>query len=163
MLQRKKFEGNVLSGSCVAPKTFLCFIAVSLRTGSQPCPLDSKSIYCLSTLICRPPFPPSRSRARPWLLRMQLNREAVFDKRLDVVEIAKKVVGYFDGGLQVIRSDQNSETLVRLGKQKFCFIPKSYFPLLVIVELQRRKRLFSNKYMNLPPLEQRRLVCKNLW
>lgn len=52
-------------------------------------------------------------RARPWLLRMELNREAVFDKRLDVVEIAKKVVGYFDGGLHVIRSDQNSEKLVR--------------------------------------------------
>eukprot|EP00904_Undaria_pinnatifida_P012757 jgi/Undpi1/8611/HiC_scaffold_25.g11076.m1 len=51
-------------------------------------------------------------RARPWLLRMELNREAVFDKRLDVVEIAKKVVGYFDGGLHVIRSDQNSEKLV---------------------------------------------------
>ena len=44
---------------------------------------------------------------------MELNREAVFDKRLDVVEIAKKVVGYFDGGLHVIRSDQNSEKLVR--------------------------------------------------
>ncbi|CAN0461152.1 unnamed protein product, partial [Laminaria digitata] len=43
---------------------------------------------------------------------MELNREAVFDKRLDVVEIAKKVVGYFDGGLHVIRSDQNSEKLV---------------------------------------------------
>lgn len=43
---------------------------------------------------------------------MELNREAVFDKRLDVVEIAKKVVAYFDGGLHVIRSDQNSEKLV---------------------------------------------------
>lgn len=53
-------------------------------------------------------------RARPWLLRMELNREAVFDKRLDVVEIAKKVVAYFDGGLHVIRSDQNSEKLVSL-------------------------------------------------
>lgn len=53
------------------------------------------------------------ARARPWLLRMELNREAVFDKRLDVVEIAKRVVGYFDGGLHVIRSDQNSEKLVR--------------------------------------------------
>ncbi|CAN0091486.1 unnamed protein product [Ectocarpus sp. 13 AM-2016] len=51
-------------------------------------------------------------RARPWLLRMELNREAVFDKRLDVVEIAKRVVAYFDGGLHVIRSDQNSEKLV---------------------------------------------------
>lgn len=55
----------------------------------------------------------SSPRARPWLLRMELNREAVFDKRLDVVEIAKKVVHYFDGGLHVIRSDQNSEKLVR--------------------------------------------------
>lgn len=43
---------------------------------------------------------------------MELNREAVFDKRLDVVEIAKRVVAYFDGGLHVIRSDQNSEKLV---------------------------------------------------
>lgn len=72
---------------------------------------------CICVNVCRPPIPTSRPRARPWLLRMQLNREAVFDKRLDVVEIAKKVVGYFDGGLQVIRSDQNSETLVRLKMQ----------------------------------------------
>lgn len=62
------------------------------------------------TLFQRVPRP---LRARPWLLRMELNREAVFDKRLDVVEIAKRVVAYFDGGLHVIRSDQNSEKLVR--------------------------------------------------
>lgn len=43
---------------------------------------------------------------------MELNREAVFDKRLDVVQIAKTVVAEFEGGLHVIRSDQNSEKLV---------------------------------------------------
>lgn len=66
-----------------------------------------------STTLIVPLVAPTPTRARPWLLRMELNREAVFDKRLDVVEIAKKVVQYFDGGLHVIRSDQNSEKLVR--------------------------------------------------
>lgn len=46
---------------------------------------------------------------------MELNREAVFDRGLEIVDIAKKVVGYFDGGLHVIRSDQNSEKLVSAG------------------------------------------------
>lgn len=69
-----------------------------------------RSVRLLLVPYGSPIHPP---RARPWLLRMELNREAVFDKRLDVVEIAKKVVSYFDGGLHVIRSDQNSEKLVR--------------------------------------------------
>lgn len=95
---------------------------------------------------------------------MQLNREAVFDKRLDVVEIAKKVVGYFDGGLQVIRSDQNSETLVRFGKQKFCFIPKTYFPLPHHSRsLTMQAVLLKRNQKNSPFRKMLIYVCENLW
>jgi len=48
----------------------------------------------------------------PWVLRIELNREMMIDKKLSMARIADKVDEHFASGLNCIWTDDNSEKLI---------------------------------------------------
>ncbi|KAJ2114845.1 DNA-directed RNA polymerase II core subunit rpo21, partial [Coemansia sp. RSA 788] len=48
----------------------------------------------------------------PWLLRLELNRNKVVDKKLSVNEVVERIAEDFKGDLQVFGSDDNAEKMV---------------------------------------------------
>eukprot|EP00955_Chlamydomonas_euryale_P017030 181812-Chlamydomonas_euryale.AAC.3 len=48
----------------------------------------------------------------PWLLRVELSREMILDKKLSVDRIAAKVIEEYEDFLNVMFSDENAQTLV---------------------------------------------------
>ena len=48
----------------------------------------------------------------PWLLRIELNREMMVDKKLSMADIANKINREFDGDLSCIFSDDNADKLI---------------------------------------------------
>ena len=48
----------------------------------------------------------------PWLLRIELNREMMVDKKLSMADIANKINREFDGDLSCIYSDDNADKLI---------------------------------------------------
>ena len=60
------------------------------------------------------------ARMSPWLLRIELNREMMVDKKLSIANIAQKITDEFGDELHVVFSDDNAEKLVlrvRLSSQ----------------------------------------------
>ena len=57
-----------------------------------------------------PDFDPSR--CSPWLLRLELDRKRMTDKKLTMEQIADKVHAGFGDDLNVIYTDDNAEKLV---------------------------------------------------
>ncbi|KAI9303995.1 hypothetical protein BJ944DRAFT_182478, partial [Cunninghamella echinulata] len=55
---------------------------------------------------------PVVTRVSPWLLRIELNRGMMIDKRLNITEVVQKISDEFTNDLHVIGSDENSEKLV---------------------------------------------------
>ncbi|OZJ04949.1 DNA-directed RNA polymerase II subunit rpb1 [Bifiguratus adelaidae] len=55
---------------------------------------------------------PVVTQVSPWLLRLELNRVMMIDKRLDITEVVAKISEDFRNDLHVIGSDENSEKLV---------------------------------------------------
>ena len=52
------------------------------------------------------------SRMSPWLLRIELNREMMVDKKLSMSDIAEKITAEFGDELHCIFSDDNAEKLI---------------------------------------------------
>ena len=52
------------------------------------------------------------SRMSPWLLRIELNREMMVDKKLLMADVAERINEEFGGDLSCIFNDDNSEKLV---------------------------------------------------
>ena len=52
------------------------------------------------------------ARMSPWLLRIELNREMMVDKKLSIANIAQKITDEFGDELHVVFSDDNAEKLV---------------------------------------------------
>jgi DNA-directed RNA polymerase II subunit RPB1 len=52
------------------------------------------------------------TRVSPWLLRIELNRGMMIDKRLNITEVVQKISEEFRNDLHVIGSDENSEKLI---------------------------------------------------
>ncbi|KAL7317088.1 DNA-directed RNA polymerase II core subunit rpo21 [Mucor circinelloides] len=52
------------------------------------------------------------TRVSPWLLRIELNRGMMIDKRLNITEVVQKISEEFRSDLHVMGSDENSEKLV---------------------------------------------------
>jgi DNA-directed RNA polymerase II subunit RPB1 len=48
----------------------------------------------------------------PWLLRIEVNREMMIDKKLSMADIANKINHEFDGDLSCIFSDDNADKLI---------------------------------------------------
>ena len=48
----------------------------------------------------------------PWLLRIELNKMMMLDKRLECAEVASKIAGNYLGLVHVINSEDNAEKLV---------------------------------------------------
>ncbi|KAH0969210.1 hypothetical protein GBA52_028935 [Prunus armeniaca] len=48
----------------------------------------------------------------PWLLRIELNREMMVDKKLSMADIAEKINLEFDDDLTCIFNDDNAEKLI---------------------------------------------------
>lgn len=57
-----------------------------------------------------PDFDPSR--ASPWLLRLELDRKRMTDKKLTMEAIAEKIHNGFGDDLNVIYTDDNADKLV---------------------------------------------------
>ncbi|KAG0175078.1 DNA-directed RNA polymerase II subunit rpb1 [Apophysomyces sp. BC1021] len=55
---------------------------------------------------------PVVTRVSPWLLRIELNRGMMIDKRLNITEVVQKISEEFHNDLHVIGSDENSEKLI---------------------------------------------------
>jgi DNA-directed RNA polymerase II subunit RPB1 len=55
---------------------------------------------------------PFVTRVSPWLLRIELNRGMMIDKRLNITEVVQKISDEFKNDLHVIGSDENSEKLI---------------------------------------------------
>ncbi|KAI7903385.1 DNA-directed RNA polymerase II subunit RPB1 [Cokeromyces recurvatus] len=55
---------------------------------------------------------PFVTRVSPWLLRIELNRGMMIDKRLNITEVVQKITEEFRNDLHVIGSDENSEKLI---------------------------------------------------
>ncbi|KAI8338189.1 hypothetical protein BC941DRAFT_424817 [Chlamydoabsidia padenii] len=55
---------------------------------------------------------PVVTRVSPWLLRIELNRGMMIDKRLNITEVVQKISDEFKNDLHVIGSDENSEKLI---------------------------------------------------
>ncbi|KAI9320161.1 RNA polymerase II large subunit, partial [Dichotomocladium elegans] len=55
---------------------------------------------------------PVVTRVSPWLLRIELNRGMMIDKRLNITEVVQKISEEFRNDLHVIGSDENSEKLI---------------------------------------------------
>eukprot|EP00898_Chlorokybus_atmophyticus_P000376 jgi/Chlat1/1339/Chrsp119S01776 len=51
-------------------------------------------------------------RVSPWLLRLELNREMMIDKKLSMADIAEKINAEFEGDLTCIFTDDNAEKLI---------------------------------------------------
>ncbi|KAL0872475.1 hypothetical protein Bca101_022180 [Brassica carinata] len=54
----------------------------------------------------------SPDKISPWLLRIELNREMMVDKKLSMADIAEKINLEFDGDLTCIFNDDNAEKLI---------------------------------------------------
>ena len=55
-------------------------------------------------------------RMSPWLLRIELNREMMVDKKLTMSQVAEKITTEFGDELHCIFSDDNAENLIlRVG------------------------------------------------
>ncbi|KAI9498326.1 hypothetical protein BDB00DRAFT_754992, partial [Zychaea mexicana] len=54
----------------------------------------------------------SVTRVSPWLLRIELNRGMMIDKRLNITEVVQKISEEFRNDLHVMGSDENSEKLI---------------------------------------------------
>ena len=52
------------------------------------------------------------TRMSPWLLRIELNREMILDKKLTVDRVATRIREEYEDFLNVMFSDENAETLV---------------------------------------------------
>jgi hypothetical protein len=48
----------------------------------------------------------------PWLLRIELDKMMMLDKRLECAEVASKIAGAYYGMVHVINSEDNAEKLV---------------------------------------------------
>ncbi|KAL6222224.1 hypothetical protein ACLB2K_005616 [Fragaria x ananassa] len=48
----------------------------------------------------------------PWLLRLEMNREMMVDKKLSMADIAEKISHLYSGDIQCIFNDDNSEKLI---------------------------------------------------
>jgi DNA-directed RNA polymerase II subunit RPB1 len=48
----------------------------------------------------------------PWLLRIELDKMMMLDKRLECIEVANKISGAYLGLVHVINSEDNAEKLV---------------------------------------------------
>jgi DNA-directed RNA polymerase II subunit RPB1 len=48
----------------------------------------------------------------PWLLRIELNREMMVDKKLSMADIAEKINREFDDDLSCIFNDDNADKLI---------------------------------------------------
>ena len=58
-------------------------------------------------------------RMSPWLLRIELNREMMVDKKLTMSQVAEKITTEFGDELHCIFSDDNAENLIlRVGLRK---------------------------------------------
>jgi len=57
-----------------------------------------------------PDFDPTR--ISPWLLRLELDRKRMTDKKLTMEQIAEKISGHFGDDLNCIFNDDNAEKLV---------------------------------------------------
>ncbi|KAL1540072.1 DNA-directed RNA polymerase II subunit rpb1 [Salvia divinorum] len=51
-------------------------------------------------------------KVSPWLLRIELNREMMVDKKLSMADIADKIIAEFDDDLSCIFNDDNAEKLI---------------------------------------------------
>ncbi|KAG6434490.1 hypothetical protein SASPL_106127 [Salvia splendens] len=51
-------------------------------------------------------------KVSPWLLRIELNREMMVDKKLSMADIAEKITAEFDDDLSCIFNDDNAEKLI---------------------------------------------------
>ena len=51
-------------------------------------------------------------RMSPWLLRIELNREMMVDKKLTMSQVAEKITTEFGDELHCIFSDDNAENLI---------------------------------------------------
>ena len=52
------------------------------------------------------------NRMSPWLLRIELNREMMVDKKLSMSDVAEKITAEFGDELHCIFSDDNAEKLI---------------------------------------------------
>ena len=52
------------------------------------------------------------SRMSPWLLRIELNREMMVDKKLSMSDVTEKITTEFGDELHCIFSDDNAEKLI---------------------------------------------------
>lgn len=52
------------------------------------------------------------SRMSPWLLRIELNREMMVDKKLSMADIAERINSEFEDELSCIFNDDNAEKLI---------------------------------------------------
>ncbi|KAG2176195.1 hypothetical protein INT43_005429 [Umbelopsis isabellina] len=55
---------------------------------------------------------PVVTQVSPWLLRLELNRGMMIDKRLNITEVVSKISEDFKNDLHVMGSDENSEKLI---------------------------------------------------
>jgi DNA-directed RNA polymerase II subunit RPB1 len=52
------------------------------------------------------------NRMSPWLLRIELNREMMVDKKLSMADIAERINSEFEDELTCIFNDDNAEKLI---------------------------------------------------
>ena len=52
------------------------------------------------------------TRMSPWLLRIELNREMMVDKKLSMADVAERINAEFENELTCIFNDDNAEKLI---------------------------------------------------
>ena len=68
------------------------------------------------------------NRLSPWLLRIELNREMMVDKKLSMADIAERINSEFEDELTCIFNDDNAEKLI-LRVRYFLVNPKPFCAL----------------------------------
>ncbi|TQD85770.1 hypothetical protein C1H46_028686 [Malus baccata] len=76
------------------------------------CTIIEEDVELVKTNWEMPDEEVNSDRISPWLLRIELNREMMVDKRLSMADIAEKINNEFDDDLNCIFLDDNAEKLI---------------------------------------------------
>ncbi|GAB2282886.1 DNA-directed RNA polymerase II subunit rpb1 [Dionaea muscipula] len=103
------------SVQCALEYTTLRSVTHATEVWYDPNPMDTiidEDVDFVKSYFEMPDEEIAPEKISPWLLRIELNREMMVDKKLSMAEIADKINSEFNGDLRCIFNDDNAEKLI---------------------------------------------------
>ncbi|KAK9948335.1 hypothetical protein M0R45_003916 [Rubus argutus] len=113
--EANKTKEKAKNVQCALEYTTLRSVTQATEVWYDPDPMSTlieEDLDFVSSYYEMPDEEVNPDKVSPWLLRIELNREMMVDKKLSMADVAEKINFTFHGDIQCIFNDDNSEKLI---------------------------------------------------